>query len=740
MYTWERRYKKHTPRGQRVQQAQADAVRILAADCTGYLEKPIDPVTFMESIARHLREGAKRMNSKILVVDDLQENRYLLRALLEGHDFQVTEASNGRQALENARKVPPDAVISDLLMPEMDGFAFCREWMRDESLWRIPFIVYTATYTDPDDRQLVLDLGATDYIIKPVEPEVLVRALLQALDEAGKDTRERPTLQNENFYERYSNQLQKKLDRKVRQLAEADHQMIDYVMRCEAILDASPNAIISISTDLKIRAWNFAAERLFGYTESEAIGHSLELIIPVDRVTEAKEMLAYAREHKGIRRFETQRRHKDGTLLDVAISLTFLGPNIGFLDLISDLSSVRRAAEEKKSLQDQLEIARRMESVGRLAGGVAHDFNNLLTIILYYADFIESGLGAGYPNIDDAKKIREAGEHAASLTGQLLAFSRQQTIKAEVLNLNDSVRAIEEMLRRLIGEDIDLKINLARKLGRIEADTSQLEQVILNLAINARDAMPDGGQLVIETRNTVVDRREAAVNPPMYPGRYVILSATDTGIGMDEETRRHVFDPFFTTKERGRGTGLGLATVYGIVKQSKGFIWVYSEPGKGTTFKIYLPRVDLPVTSRTSAAAQTDARGQGETILVVEDDEMVRKLAQKILERAGFRVLEAANGREALVLVDNEETPVDLLLTDVVLPGMNGRELAERLSSIRPSMKVVFTSGYTDDALAHRGVLDSGVCRVEKPFSADALSGAVRAVLDDDKPIGEKQE
>jgi PAS domain S-box-containing protein len=676
------------------------------------------------------------MRKKILIADDNQKNRYMLRALLEGHGYDVSEAGNGLQALEHARAERPDAVVTDLLMPQMDGFALCREWVGDKGLNSIPIIVYTATYTDPKDRQLALDIGASDFIVKPADPEELLHAILQVLEKTKPRARESLKLQNEDFYERYSRRLKEKLNQKVAQLATAERSLSEYVTRCEAILDASPSAIISTDGKMKIRAWNFSAECLFGYSESEALGKPLEMLIPVDQREKTHKMLAKVRDRREVIRYETRRLRKDGKTVDVAISLSFLGPEIGYVGVVSDLSAIRMAAEEKKKLEEQLTLAQRMESVARLAGGVAHDFNNLLTIILSHAGFIESDLKEGDPLREDARRICEAGERATLLTRQLLAFSSRQIIKPEVLDLNDAVRSMEKMLRRLIGEDIDLGVNLAPNLGQIEADLSQLEQVILNLAVNARDAMPNGGRLVIETRNTVVDRDQAEAHAPMHPGRFTMLIITDTGTGMDEQVRTRAFDPFFTTKERDKGTGLGLATVYGIVKKANGFIWIYSEPDKGTTFKIYWPWVDRPLTPRVPAAGQKNAGGRGESVLVVEDEILVRKLAGRILKRTGYRVVEAANGGEALLLAEKCDEPIDLLLTDVIMPNMNGRELAKRLLKLRPSMKVLFTSGYADDVIAYHGVLDRGVTLIEKPYSAGELTSAVRTVLDGTAPGG----
>ena len=677
------------------------------------------------------------MKRTILIVDDDPTNRYMLRSLLEGHGFQVAEAPGGEQALAIARRGVPDAVVTDLLMPGMDGYSLCRAWVGDPVLSSKPFLVYSATYTETKDRQLALDLGAVAFLAKPMEPDELVAAVQAALDRAEGGHVPIPAVQADEFIERYASRLQAKLIGKIEQLASTQQAFVDYVTRSEAILDAAADAIISIDREFRIRSWNYSAEKLLGYSEAEALGQPFAMLIPDDQKHQTLLDFEAADRNRTVRRKESQWLHKDGRLLEVAVATTLLGQPIGFVAVVTDMSAARREAAQKKKLEDQLELAQRLESVGRLAGGVAHDFNNLLTVILFHANVIETELGSAAALGEDARWIREAAERATTLTRQLLAFSRRQTIKPEVLNLNETVRSMEKMLRRLIGEDIDLRVGLAADLASVEADVSQVEQVILNIAVNARDAMPEGGRLVIETSNTEVDEAEAARRPPMRAGRYVMMTFADTGTGMDDNTRTHAFEPFFTTKEFGKGTGLGLATVYGIVKQSNGFIWLDSEPGAGTTLRVFLPRMDRPTTSRRlETGERADRRGAGETVLVVEDDDMVRKLARRILERAGYRVLEAADGGEALLVAESSNDRIDLLLTDVIMPSINGRELARRLLASRPTMKVAFTSGYTDDVIARHGVLDPGVSLVEKPFSAHSLTRVVRDVLDGLRPGG----
>lgn len=384
---------------------------------------------------------------------------------------------------------------------------------------------------------------------------------------------------------------------------------------------------------------------------------------------------------------------------------------------------------EQRETENRLRLSQRLEAVGRLAGGVAHDFNNLLTVILGYLDFAIRELPASASIRADLLEAQQAGERAENLTRQLLAFSRKQVLAPTVLNLNKIVMDISGLLRRLLGEDVQIATQLAADLGSVRVDSGQVEQVIMNLVVNARDAMPQGGKLTIETSNVTLDDSYASQHISVSPGQYVLLAITDTGCGMDEATQDRIFEPFFTTKEKGKGTGLGLATVYGIVKQSGGSIWVYSEPGHGTSFKIYFPRVDAPaIELRRPAPPKVMASGQ-ETLLLVEDDGLVRRLTERILKQAGYHVLVAANGSEALRLGE-AQGKIDLLLTDVVMPQMSGPQIAERLVERYPEVKVLYTSGYTDETIVRHGVLEQGVHFVGKPFSASELTKKIRAVLD----------
>jgi PAS domain S-box-containing protein len=502
--------------------------------------------------------------------------------------------------------------------------------------------------------------------------------------------------------------------------------------RFAAVFRANPVAIAIVRmSDDRIVDVNNAFIKLFGHSREEAIGRTT---LEVGYWAEPAEMgsVQQQREAEGfVHNRETRFRAKDGQLLTVlfTVELIELAGELCQLCLFSDITERKREEEERARLETQLQQAQKLESIGRLAGGVAHDFNNLLTVINGYSELLLKGLGRGDPRRSEVDQIRQAGESAAALTQQLLAFSRRQIIQPKPLNLNEVVATTERMLRRLIGEDIELRTALDPYLGTTMADPGQIDQILMNLAVNARDAMPTGGQLSIETTNVTVDSRYEAGHAEAAPGLYILLAVSDTGTGMDAETRRHIFEPFFTTKAKGQGTGLGLATVYGIVKQSGGWLSVYSEPGKGTAFKIYFPRTTVTGSGTEYHEAAASSLSGTETILIVEDQDEVRGLAVAALERHGYRLLEASDGAAALELLAREAGPVAAMVTDVVLPGMNGSELAQRVAELRPEIKIIYTSGYTEDAIVTRGVLAQGVEFLPKPYTATALAARIRRLL-----------
>ena len=502
------------------------------------------------------------------------------------------------------------------------------------------------------------------------------------------------------------------------------------VRRSEAehrdLLEHAPLGVYRSSPDGRLLAVNRALIRMLGYESAEEMLR-LDMAGDVFAHPERYGALVAQLGESGYVQSEAGWTRKDGRPIAVRLNVRMVRSPDGEPEYLEGLVE---DVTEQRNLENQFRQSQRMEAVGRLAGGVAHDFNNVLTTITGCSDLLLEDLGPEDPKRPEVEAIKAAAARAASLTQQLLAFSRKQVLQTQVLNLNKVVQTLEKMLRRLIGEDVTLQVALSSKLGAVRADPGQIEQVVLNLAVNSRDAMPHGGCLTIETANAVLDEGYVRGHAGALPGRYVMLAVSDTGVGMDAETLSHVFEPFYTTKEVGKGTGLGLSTVYGIVKQSGGHVRVYSEPGQGATFKIYLPQVDeLPETGDPPEPLQPVAGGH-ETVLLAEDDSSVRGIVSDVLTQKGYRVLPAADGQAALAMARGYEGEISLLVTDIVMPGMTGRELAEALTDERPGLRVLYMSGYTDDAVVRHGVLSEGVPYLQKPFGPRALSSRVREVLD----------
>jgi signal transduction histidine kinase len=552
----------------------------------------------------------------VLIVDDVAENLYFLDALLKGNGFEVRSAGNGFEALASARTNPPDLIVADILMPVMDGYALCREWRADERLKQIPFIFYTATYTEKKDETLALGLGASRFVVKPQEPEVLMGIIREVLDESCKHEvlPEIPASNENELLRTYNETLFRKLEKKMADLELANREL----------------------------------------------------------------------EHQ---------------------------------------------IDEQKRLEEQLRQAQKMEAIGRFSAGIAHDLNNILSVIVGYGTILQMKMPCDDPQRDNVDQILTAVDRAANLTRSLLTFSRKQELKLQPLNINSCIRNVKTFLERIIGEDIKLIMSLTERDIPVNADKGHIEQVLMNLAANARDAMPSGGILSIGTDLLEIDDQYIQLHGYGTPGRHALIIFADNGSGMNEETRQRIFEPFFTTKENGKGTGLGLSIIYGIVKQHNGHIGVYSEPGQGTTFRILLPLMPEDGAVQDGEACQELLQGGNETILVVDDEASIREYLKLFLTTLGYRVLLARDGREAIQVFQQKGQGVDLVLIDVIMPNINGKEAARELRKMKTGIKIIFTSGYPYDLIKERNLQDDNAQLLMKPVTPTDLARKIRAAL-----------
>ena len=633
---------------------------------------------------------------RMLLVEDSEDDAELLAHELRRAGFalefeRVENAAGLEAALDRATW---DIIIGDNSMPGFSGTE-ALSLVRARGL-DIPFIFVSGTMGE-DLAARALEAGAGDALTKG-NLRRLVPVIRRELREFGERSARRET-------------------EAALRASEASY---------SALVERAPLGIYRSTPTGRFLSANAALARMLGYDSPE---HLLTLDMARDVYADPEERRRLVEQDTYTDRvydeLEATWKRKDGARIRVQLSVRASRDKDGRVEFYE---AFVRDITTQRQLEAQLAQAQKMEAIGRLAGGVAHDFNNLLTVILSYSDLLLEDLPAGSADRDDVTQIRKAAQGASELTRQLLAFSRQQVLQPKVVDLNTAVSGIERLLARVLREDIKLRCALAPDAGTIRVDPGQLEQVLMNLAVNARDAMPQGGLLTIETANVDLDAEYLQAHAMAKPGRYVMLAVTDTGVGMDAATQARIFEPFFTTKEVGKGTGLGLATVQGIVQQSGGFIWVYSEPDHGTVFKIYLPLVDEPV-SQTERATAEDTRGT-ETVLVAEDVTAVRAVTREMLRRYGYTVLEAADGATALEVAANFKEPIHLLLTDVVMPDLNGRDLAARLQAARADLKVLFMSGYTDDAVVRHGILQQGIAYLQKPFTPESLARKVRTVLD----------
>jgi PAS domain S-box-containing protein len=686
--------------------------------------------------------------TRILAVDDKEENAYYLRALLGAHGFAVDAARDGEEALTLARKSPPDLVISDLLMPVMDGYTLLREWKADNRLNDIPFIVYTATYTDPDDQRLALDLGADAFILKPTEPEDFLARVLAV--QASARTAIRPPAHiphgdETTLLKSYSEALVRKLEEKSVQLHEANRALIEDIAKREAVeksLRESEARFQQISCNINEVFWivdarsgrllfvSPAYEKIWCRPIQELYDNPqmwIDTVHEEDRArVEAAAATGYA---DGTYNVQYRIVVPDGSMRWIQDRAFPVRDAAGAVERIV---GVARDITENRKLEEHFRQVQKMEAVGQLAAGVAHDFNNMLAVI-----HMQAGLLAVQGTLSE-KQTALLGEmegviqRAADLTRQLLTFSRRQTMMPRDMDLNLIVTDLSKMLWRILGEDIHRELKIWPEPLFINCDAGMMDQVVMNLTVNARDAMPEGGRLCIET--SAVEFTEADVEefPEVRAGSFACMRVTDTGAGIAPEILDRIFEPFFTTKDLGKGTGLGLATVFGIVQQHQGWISVESEVGVGTTFRVYFPMLSAAQVPQKAAAREPGSLRGHETILMVEDDPALRASVRIALTMHGYRILEASTGAGALEAWAGNRGEISLLLTDLVMPdGMNGKELARRLLAEAPELKVIYMSGYSTDVAGKDLVLEEGRNFLGKPFSAMKLVETVRRRLDE---------
>jgi two-component system, cell cycle sensor histidine kinase and response regulator CckA len=623
----------------------------------------------------------------VLVVDDDAQMLRTITDILRAHGYAPTGVPSGLEALRVAKglKVPAAIALIDLALPDIDGIELVGRLRQISDLTEVVILTGNASL---DSAVRAMREESYDYLIKPVQPEHLLATLERASERSQRRSAEAAGRESEERLRRIFNHV-------------SDALFI--ATDAGAILDANPAACaltgLSVEDLRKLPLLEVLPESVSATRWSEGAGE--------------------APTAAGVQRRETIPART--RVLDIdAVAFT---PGV--------LVYTVRDFTNQSQLEEQLAQSQKMEAIGQLAGGIAHDFNNLLTVIMSYSSLLLADFEAGDPRRGDLEEISNAASRASGLTKQLLAFSRKQLLEPRVISVNTVVMGIEKLLRRLIGDDIELMTTLSPDVALINADPGQLEQVMINLAVNARDAMPEGGHLHITTANTVLSKEHTDRHLEAAPGKYVELAVTDTGTGMTKEVQQRVFEPFFTTKGQGKGTGLGLSTVYGIVKQSGGDVWVYSEPEHGTTFKVYFPQVSEDVVTAEAGPQEKENAPRGdETVLIVEDDAALRTLAARVLEGSGYTVLLARNGIEALAIASGHDGSIDMVATDVVMPKMNGRPLVEKLLETRTDMRVLFMSGYTDDEVMRRGVIDGSTAFLQKPFTPAQFARKVRDVLD----------
>jgi len=731
--------------------------------------------------------------SRLIVVDDNEQNRYMLESLLRGHGYETITAADGTEALNEARQYPPDLIITDILMPGMDGYTLCREWRKDESLREIPLVFYTATYTDLKDEEFSLSLGAARFIIKPQEPDALLLMIEEVLAERKEGGgAEVPALDVAEmvYLKKYNEALIRKLEDKLVQLESANESLTREVRErrnaeealrqserelrirtriADVFLTVPDERIFTAVLDILLEVME-SESGFFGFINADgalvvsSAEGSFRILRQGDGGTGVFRCdtwgdLIWARSMRETRTLFSNSPSQDGLDGNVPVERCLCTPlmdrkeviglfyvadkasdyteqDVRLLEtlgravapILSARLSRDREQEERERLESQLRQALKMEAIGRLAGGVAHDFNNILQAMMISSSMLIKNAPENDEMQEYAEDILNCVERAAALTGHLLAFSRSQTLQMADLNLNEVIRGVMKMIRRIIGEDVEVRLIEGPNLDAIHADRGQMEQILLNFCVNSRDAMPEGGTLIIETETLTIGREFCNTHAWASQGRYVVLRVTDDGCGMDSQTLARIFEPFFTTKEVGSGTGLGLATVYGIVRQHQGMVNVYSEVGKGTTFSVYIPSVKAPA-ALVEMEAAPKVEGGSETILVAEDDDVLRRLATHILEGAGYTVLQASNGTEAIEQFEKQSEQIDLILLDMIMPKLSGKAVYDVLHGRYPDLPFLFSSGYTSSSVNYDFVREKRIEMIQKPYTPNALLRKIRSVL-----------
>jgi PAS domain S-box-containing protein len=680
-----------------------------------------------------------------LIVDDHDENRYLLRTILSASGYTVLEASSGIEALEQARRTRPAIIISDILMPQMDGFSLCRVCKRDSDLADVPFVFYTATYTSSQDEALARKLGAARFIIKPVSDDVFVSVIADVLEEhaSGHLAVQPPPADDETVYYRlYNEVLIHKLEDKVLEL----ERQVAERLRAEAAIERAALQLRAAVTAANVGLWDWDLDtnvvfyspewkRQIGYEDHEVssnISEWWDRVHPDDRERIVDAVRAFAEKRRPDFDVEFRVRHKDASyrwmLSQASLIEDDRGRPLRMLGSHVDVTARKRADAEREHLQTQLTQAQKLEAVGRLAGGVAHDFNNALCVVIGSAELALDLTRPDEGAYEYLQSICDAGRRGAQIVRQLLAFARKEAVSAIGVDPNDALTSVHGMLSRLIGEDIELTMTLQPDVWAIRIDPTHFDQIIINLLTNARDAMSGGGRIRVATANVVLDDASVKRWPGLAPGEYVSLEVTDTGCGMDAATRDRIFEPFFTTKPDESGTGLGLSTVLGIVERNGGRIDVHSELGKGSTFTIHLPRFS-GVTPRTEAETISAPPTGGETVLVVEDNPSLLTVVRRTLESYNYRVLTAKTATDAMQISQSADQGIDVLVTDLVMPYMNGKQLAQAVRADQPGLRVLYMSGYPATVLSERMLISEGDPYIQKPFTPQMLAERIRQAL-----------